>query len=50
MRGVSPAIRGVYQNPPEGTGVTFAEIADVFAMDLAVPYTAVFGTRLEQTS
>ena len=37
--------RGVYQNPPEGTGVTFAEIADVFATCLAVPYTAVYGTR-----
>jgi hypothetical protein len=36
--------RGVYQNPPEGTGVTFAEIADVFATCLVVPYTAVFGT------
>ena len=36
--------RGVYQNPPEGTGVTFAEIADVFATYLAVPYTAVCGT------
>ena len=36
--------RGVYQNPPEGTGVTFAEIADVFATCLAVPYTTVCGT------
>src|SRR6476646_3742339 len=28
--------RGVYQNPPEGTGVTFVEIADVFATCLTL--------------
>ena len=34
----------MYQNPPEGTGVTFVEIADVFATCLTLPYTIGFGT------
>ena len=36
--------RGCTKNPLEGTGVTFAEIAEIFRTAFAVPQPAVFGT------